>query len=368
MPHSPIGREELTQTIDRLIENLVNLRDETGEYVMIMPNGMAVDQISFDFWEWISGIGLYGMMQYYQITQKRPVLERIAAWFDSHLKEPAEKNVNTMVQMLTLAYLYEETGEKTYLPHLREWAEWLYRDLPRTEFGGFCHMTYGGSDMNRNQLWDDTLMMSVLTLTKIGLLLGEERYLQEARFQFLVHIQYLKEKRSGLWYHGWTFEGRHNFAGAFWGRGNSWITIVIPEYLALVNLPKQDAFRRFLLLTLQDQVQTLRQLQDESGMWHTLLDDPTSYLESSATAGIAYGLLKGIHDGCLGEEYRESALHALGAVVKNIDSTGALRQVSIGTGMGQDLDFYRTIRQAPVPFGQSMAILCLVEYLKELYQ
>ncbi len=25
--------------------------------------------------------------------------------------------------------------------------------------------------------------------------------------------------------------------------------------------------------------------QDESGMWHTLVDDPTSYVEASATCG-----------------------------------------------------------------------------------
>jgi len=133
-----------------------------------------------------------------------------------------------------------------------------------------------------------------------------------------------------------------------------------------MDLPEHDSLRRFLEITLQDQVQTLKGLQDPSGMWHTLLDDPGSYLESSCTAGFAYGMLKGVHAGLLGDEYRECALRGIHAVIECIDETGALLQTSIGTGMGSDLDFYRNIRQAPVPFGQAMAILCLVEYLQDL--
>ena len=42
--------------------------------------------------------------------------------------------------------------------------------LPRTEEGGFQHIVY--NSVNNQQIWDDTLMMSVLPLAKIGLLLG----------------------------------------------------------------------------------------------------------------------------------------------------------------------------------------------------
>lgn len=36
------------------------------------------------------------------------------------------------------------------------------------------------------QLWDDTLMMSVLPLAKIGLVLERPRYIEEAKRQVLV--------------------------------------------------------------------------------------------------------------------------------------------------------------------------------------
>lgn len=73
-------------------------------------------------------------------------------------------------------------------------------DMPRTEEGGLQHITYLVE--NRQQLWDDTLMMTVLPLTKIGLVLGRPEYIEEAKRQFLLHIKYLADLRTGLWFHG----------------------------------------------------------------------------------------------------------------------------------------------------------------------
>lgn len=60
-------------------------------------------------------------------------------------------------------------------------------------------------------------------------------------------------------------------------------------------MPKGDSLREFLLSTLNAQVAALAKYQDESGLWHTLINDSNSYLESSATAGFAYGILKAVH-------------------------------------------------------------------------
>lgn len=37
----------------------------------------------------------------------------------------SRQNVNTMAAFLTLAYLYEITGERSYLPYLDSWGEWV---------------------------------------------------------------------------------------------------------------------------------------------------------------------------------------------------------------------------------------------------
>jgi unsaturated rhamnogalacturonyl hydrolase len=75
-----------------------------------------------------------------------------------------------MAPFLTLAYMYERTKGTNYLAYLDSWGEWAMYELARTKHGGMQHITY--VEENKDQLWDDTLMMTVLLLTKIGLVLN----------------------------------------------------------------------------------------------------------------------------------------------------------------------------------------------------
>ncbi|MCM3689594.1 beta-galactosidase BglB [Kocuria rosea] len=364
-PERSISRAELQELVHRLTDNLVNITDETGQFLLRLDDGRVIDTKGWAGWEWTHGIGLYGMWQYYDQTGETAMSEIIDSWFTARLAEGTTKNVNTMAPFLTLACRYEETGDRTLLPWLDSWAEWAMRAMPRTPHGGMQHITL--AEENHHQLWDDTLMMTVLPLTKIGLLLNRPHYVSEATFQFLTHVAYLMDRETGLWFHGWSFEGNHNFAKARWARGNSWLTMVIPDFLELVDLPASDPVRRFLIEVLDAQVATLAQLQDSTGLWHTLLDDPSSYLEASATAGFAYGILKAVRKGYLDATYAPVAEKAVQAVIANISEDGELQQVSFGTGMGSDLDFYRAIPRTSMPYGQAMAILCLAEYLRTYY-
>ena len=364
-PERFIAREGLQELVRRLTDNLVSITDETGQFLLRLDDGRVVDTKGWAGWEWTHGIGLYGMWQYYDQTGETAMRDIIDSWFAARLAEGTTKNVNTMAPFLTLAYRYEEAGDRTLLPWLDSWAEWAMRAMPRTPHGGMQHITL--AEENHHQLWDDTLMMTVLPLTKIGLLLDRPHYVREATFQFLTHVAYLMDRETGLWFHGWTFEGNHNFAKARWARGNSWLTMVIPDFLELVDLPESDPVRRFLIEVLDSQVAALAALQDDSGLWHTLLDDPSSYVEASATAGFAYGILKAVRKGYLGAQSSAVAEQAVRAVIANISDDGELQQVSFGTGMGSDLDFYRSIPRTSMPYGQAMAILCLAEYLRTYF-
>ena len=250
-------------------------------------------------------------------------------------------------------------------------AEWAMYDLPRTQFGGMQHITY--AEVNHNELWDDTLMMTVLPLAKIGKLLGKPEYVEEAKRQFMIHIQYLFDTSTGLWFHGWKFEQKgpgmlgHNFARARWARGNSWVTIVIPDFIELLDLAPNDPLRIHLVNVLEAQCRALTSLQDSSGLWRTLLDVPEkdgSYLEASATAGFAYGILKGMRKRYIGRDYEETAHRAIKAVLQKITPQGELLDVSFGTGMGHDLQHYKDIPLTSMPYGQAMAIMALGEFLR----
>ena len=363
MPQAFHGIEaaDIDRTINLLIRNLVEIKDTSGEFLLRLEDGRVIDTKGWNDWEWTHGIGLYGIWKYYQQTKDARCWQIMLDWFRARLAAgPPSKNINTVAPFLTLAYLYEEAPEPAWLPYLDEWAEWLMDGLPRTEERGFQHIVFNSE--NRQQLWDDTLMMSVLPLAKIGTLLGRPRYVEEARRQFMLHVKYLADRRSGLWFHGWTFDGRHHFANALWARGNCWVTIAIPEFIELLDLPAGDGLREFLLETHLQQISALVKHQDESGLWHTLLDDPGSYLEASATAGFAYGILKSVRKGYIAREFEGAGIRAVKAVLANIDAAGELRNVSFGTPVFSDLEGYRKIPLTSMPYGQAMAILALGEF------
>ena len=96
-----------------------------------------------------------------------------------------------------------------------------------------------------------------------------------------------------------------------------------------------------------------------------MLDDDQSYLESSATAGFAYGILKAVRKRYIARDYAVVGQKAIRGVAANISEDGELKQASFGTEMGSDLEYYRQIPLTPMPYGQAMAILCLSEYLHD---
>ena len=123
-----------------------------------------------------------------------------------------------------------------------------------------------------------------------------------------------------------------------------------------------EPVERILKGALENQVSALATCQAESGMWHTLLDDPDSYEEASATCGFAYGILRGVHAGILDAKWESVARKALRPILSLISDEGVVEQVSYGTPMGRiSKDFYKTIPIQPMPYGQALAILFLIE-------
>ncbi|KAF2271045.1 glycosyl hydrolase-like protein family 88 [Lojkania enalia] len=362
---------QIHEAINLLTNNLINIKDTTGEFLLKLDDGRIIDTKGWDGWEWTHGIGLYGLYHYYTLTGSKLTKDIMTSWFEVQLAKGTTKNINTMAPFLTLAYLYEDTGNKTYLPWLDTWAEWVMHGLPKTKYGGFQHETY--NSYNKDELWDDTLMMSALPLAKIGLVLNRPEYVEEAKKQFMLHCQYLFDTSTGLFFHGWKFQDSgegsmgHNFARARWARGNSWLTIAIPDFVELLNLKEGDALRIFLLGILEAQIKALRRCQAENGMWRTLLDIPMSqgsYEEASATAGFAYGILKAVRKRYISPEYLDTGVKAIKAVLGRINKEGELLDVSFGTAMGHTLQHYKDIALTSMPYGQAMAIMALGEFLR----
>ncbi|MDR3050508.1 MAG: glycoside hydrolase family 88 protein [Oscillospiraceae bacterium] len=322
----------------------------------------SAGHLSMENWEWPTGVALYGIWKTYEHTRKPETLAYLADWYGRWLSKPApHRNVNTVAPMLALTCMYAHADPRPdYLPHIQRWADWVAQEMPRTEFGGLQHITVWNK--HYQQLWADTLFMTVLFLAKAGLTLGQRAWVEEAKYQFLLHAKYLQDRVSGLWNHGWTFDCRHGFAGAHWARGNGWFTAAAVELLSLLE-NADDAAARMIRAALEDQVSALWKLQRESGLFTTLIDVEETYEETSASAAIAFGVLKGVRIGVLGEGYRSMGEQAARAVLARIAPDGTVTGVSGGTGMGHDLDHYKRIPQCPTAYGQGLTFLMLTELM-----
>ncbi len=360
-----VEKEKITKTLKVLADSFREFLYEDDEYFLenMKTKNLAGDDVSrYQHWEWTQGVGLYGLLQLFEETGNKEYRDFLDEFYGKEISLglPA-KNINTCAPLLTLSFLLKDKENPQYRETCHEWAEAIMHDFVRTKEGGLQHRT--SDTENKGELWDDTLFMTVMFLASMAEIEDNDEYRQEARYQFLLHIKYLVDHKTGLLFHGWTFEGNHNFVEALWGRGNSWFTIAVPEYLSVADV--QGADRRFLIEALQNQVEALARFQDEGGMWHTLVDDPTSYVETSATCGFGYGILKAVRMGLIDPKYKEVGLKALEPVLNNIAEDGTVNQVSYGTPMGRESkDFYKQIEIKPMPYGQAMAMLFLLEVLK----
>ncbi|MBD8892069.1 glycoside hydrolase family 88/105 protein [Roseibium litorale] len=354
----PDGRA-VRERLKLLVDGMTSLRHD-GQYDEPNLDGTPGDYISFTSWEWPQGIGLYGLVRFWLQSGDAELRTLVETWYAGRIAEGLPGlNINTTAPMLALSLLWRETRDPRWADVMDKWADRILHEMPRTSERGLPHIV--SDKINDQELWDDTLVMVGLFLASYGQASGRRELVDEACHQFLLHTRYLADPHSGLWFHGWTFDGRHNFARALWGRGNSWITLGILDLVELAEIPAP--VRSFLLGVLETQIDALLKLQAPSGAWHTLLDDPTSYEEISATAGFGYGLLKAARLGIGPKGCRDAGLRAVKAVMDNIDETGTVGNVSYGTRMGGTLQFYKDIPIEPTGYGQALAILCLSEAL-----
>lgn len=368
-----INKKEIQEKLDLVIEKLMHLGLPENEE-SLKDGGESIGFFKRDFgiseWDWPQGIGLYGILKVMKLQKNEEYKEFLYQWFKRNIEEGLpSRNINTTAPLLTLAELSELYNDKEFEALCLEWADWLVHCIPKTREGGFQHVISANGDrqgvrLNDNQMWIDTLFMAVLFLNKMGQKYKRQDWIEESIHQVLIHIKYLYHTNSGLFFHGWSFNRMDNFGGIFWCRGNSWFTLGILEYIEMFKGTLGTGVKTFLIDTYKAQVEILKKLQGKNGLWHTVLTDSASYEEVSGSAGIIAGILKGIRSGILDDSYLPCVQKGIRGILKNIDEDGTVLNVSGGTGVGSNAEYYKKILIAPMAYGQSLTILALYEALR----
>lgn len=358
-------KDDYDKKIQLIAEKLMTLSDANKPTVDQSLNVDQLAEIGFfarDFgmkeWDWPQGVGLYGLKKSASLVGDVDAF--IERWFEEQLELGLPlQNINTVTPLLAL-YDYD-FAETLAL----EWAKWVYEEAQRTAENGLQHVTSGDTKDQLNphygEIWIDTLFMTGLFLVKMGKKYDQREWVDDGIYQTLLHIKYLHDRKTNLFFHGWTFEERHNFGEVLWCRGNSWMTLALPMMLHHLKKELSPSEKAFLTEAYVNQVEALFKCLDrETYQWHTVLNNPESYCETSGTAGILAGVFLGMDYGLLAKEsYLPDCLKILQAVLNEISDTGEVKGVSAGTPVGLTEAAYHTIIQAPMAYGQSMVLLML---------
>ena len=256
--------------------------------------------------------------------------------------------------MTTLAalMLYELRPDPRYLAVARRSVDYLMNRAPRV------HGTLAHYD---DQLWDDTLIVSVPLLARYGAQQGCASCLSLAVDELLAHARRLQDPASGRWFHGWDLSDfraglQPHLSAAQWARGNGWAALATTE--ALRWLPEDGYWQAQLRARLERQLTGLAVLQARSGLWHTVVTRNDFYEESSGSAAIAAAMLRASEAGWVDGRLRSVGLTAARAVDALVAEDGTLTRVSTGTGVAPSIEVYGQVPfDAIKPYGQGLYLI-----------
>ena len=97
-------------------------------------------------------------------------------------------------------------------------------------------------------------------------------------------------------------------------------------------LPEEHPKRAEILNIFKRHAEGLKAVQSQDGRWHQVLDDPESYLETSATAMFVRAFAAGINEGWLSkDEFEESTIQGWNSLTKQMDENGDIIGIVRGT-------------------------------------
>lgn len=127
------------------------IKDRTGEW------GTDIQH-----WDWVPGVGVIAMLEYYESTRQPEVLAYLQDWVKNNEEKAKGKTViNSIAPYAIFPTLYRITGEAWYKDEAVRIADWLIRDTPCTREDAFEHTVTENVDFSE-QVWADTIFMAVL--------------------------------------------------------------------------------------------------------------------------------------------------------------------------------------------------------------
>jgi len=321
----------------------------------IVARTMKMDMI----WDWPCGVAYYGIGRCYEVTGDTAYMEAMKARVDELIELGLPHwTVNACAMGHCVIDIWQYTKDDRYKEILLSMIGYLQHDALRFGDHVLQHTVSVNNDFPE-QAWADTLFMAAFFMLRFGILENDRALVDDALHQYYWHIQYLQDPLTMLWYHGYDNIAKDHMSGFYWGRANAWAAYTMSQ--VALRLPECYLYPDYLEVanSLSEQLTALKAYQTENGLWRTIIDDPESYEEISASAGIAAAMA--VQNNPLHTKYVRKAYEGL---LANVAQDGRVMNVSGGTAVMRDREGYRTVPKKWIQgWGQGLALALLAEII-----
>lgn len=301
-------------------------------------------------WNYIDGCMITALLSLYEMTGNERYFTFAKDFIDYFVQsdgtirtyDVTEYNLDNINTASNLFFLYDKTGDEKYklaLDHVRTQLD----TMPRTKEGSFWH-----KDIYPNQVWLDGLYMAEPFYMRYETKFRKMEKCSDVIHQFKNVEKYMKDPKTGLYYHGYD-ESREMYwadpvtgcSPNFWLRSLGWFSLALTETAQACDEALYYE-KRYLIGLLEKLADALQPFQDETGMFYQVPDKKDAegnYLETSGTALIAYAILKAVRLGFIAPRYAKMAEKAFDGICdsylsKNEDGTLKLGGICLVAGLG----------------------------------
>lgn len=137
---------------------------------------------------------------------------------------------------------------------------------------------------------------------------------------------YLWNKEKKLLSHMWDCEKQEFARKDFWGVGNGWSAAGITRVIyALPDSMKEEKKR--LIGYAKDIIDGCLAYMREDGLFHNIVNNPNSFLETNLSQQLAYSIYRGIKGSWIDSSYKEIADKMRAAAHSKVDDLGLVQGV-----------------------------------------
>ena len=191
-------------------------------------------------------------------------------------------------------------------------------------------------DRDASFLWGDDQYMGLTLLSRLAKAYDNESLAEFAGTMAVQFAKYMADRRDGLYYHGYNDADRR-MSCCKWGRANGWGMMSHVEVLEAMDrfprLRKSQVFHELVQIFREHALGVVNSQSREDGRWHQVLNETSTFLETSATAMFVSSTIRGIQNSWLDRE-TFGAMPYLGfaGLQRAITSNGTVTGISTGTG------------------------------------